>query len=219
MAHPKNPNTLLTQIQQTRAASAALGMAAVELPAGPLAMEEGEWAYFPMGALICLGPPHAAQALAVLGSRACVFPMPPEAGVWQAHVMVPGWVCRVDWRPVREDPQRYAAWLWATTEATQALMGQMGQWAFCLQHHTPAQALASWLLHCAEQSASSDFQLHLSAMPQPMRHALQRWQADAIGPLRESGFEVVDGVVQALDPLRLRSLACTCHQRMPGHQA
>lgn len=217
LAHTKIHNALLSMIQSTDTSQAALEMVCVELPAGPFALstmsEEGV-AYFPMGAIISLGAPHSSQVPAVVGCHACLLPMPIEAGVLQADVMVPGHALRVDWRPVREDPQRYGAWLWATTSATQALIRQMALWALCAGQHTPTQVVASWLLTCGMQSSQTDLRLNWMALPPAVRLAIQGMQASPTDmPLLQS-VEVIDGVLQASDWLQLRTLACSCHQHM-----
>ncbi len=207
MDHPEIHNALLARLQKNSPEITTLDAVCIDLPAGPLALEvmrqEGV-AYFPMGALISLGASPLTHVPAVLGLQSCLLPMPQEAGVLQAHVMVPGQACRVAWTPVQENPQRYADGLWATTLATQALLRQIAQWAFCVQHHTPVQVAASWFLNCCAQASQADWPLNWTALPQPIQQVLPQL----------TGIEVSHGVLQAFDLPRLRALACDCHRHI-----
>ena len=121
-----------------------------EFAIGPPAAGAGRMGVFPGGCPDQLGahPCHAMPgAVALVGQRGCVvWPSAPSAAV-QVHVVSPGHAYRLDWAAVRQDPSRFAPWLWHTTAAAQSLIAQMAQWSFCAQHHSPLQRLASWLLH------------------------------------------------------------------------
>lgn len=196
----------------------ALQMTQVQLPPGPLAVGPcgaDAWAYFPVDALITIGPEGSAQAaVALVGRRGCViWPQVGQAAL-HAQVMVPGLAYRVNWAVVRDDPTRYAKWLWHATAATQGLVKQMAQWAFCVQHHAPTQRLASWLLHCMAQSSVGQLQLSLHALPTSMCPCLGGAQVSACSAQQLPGVEVREGTLSAVVPQRLLAQACTCHQKL-----
>lgn len=187
----------------------------VDLSTGPLASDSDasdRFVYFPVDALMTLGSENSADAiLAVVGWHGCVAPGQVGRGAIQSHVMVPGRAYRVDWTPVAADPIRYASWLWHTTAATQSLIGQMAQWAFCLHHHTAEQHLASWLLHCVAQYPHANLDLNFHALPMSVRHLLEPSDAQ-----NASGFDVHKGHLHITSPQRLAEQACSCHQKMAG---
>jgi hypothetical protein len=171
--------------------------------------------YFPVDALMTLGSGRSADAaLAVVGLHGCVAPGPAGGSSTHAHVVVPGQAYRIDWAPVADDPERYAAWLWHTAAATQRLIRQMVQWSFCAQHHTGRQHLASWLLHCMAQYPRAHLNFHLHALPMSIRHLLA-----LSGAHNASGFDVHEGHVHVTSPRRLAEQACSCYQKMVGADA
>mgnify|MGYP007031426775 CR=1 FL=1 len=186
------------------------------LSTGPLVFDfsgSDRFIYFPVDALMTLGPANSSNAvLAVVGWHGCVASGQTESSAIQSHVMVPGRAYRLDWSVVAQDPARYTAWLWHTTAATQSLIRQMAQWSFCVQHHTPVQRLASWLLHCWAQSPQ--FQLQRHAMPSAMRQCLEALPSEAFHAQSQSNLQAREEFLPAVVPQRLQALACTCHQKI-----
>ena len=200
-----------------------LKMARIELQPGPMTLDPTDaatWAYFPIDALVALGSVHPAQAaVALVGQHGCV--LLPESGEMtiHAHVMSPGRAYRLNWTAVRNEPARYAQWLWHAAAAAHSLIGQMAQWSFCVQHHTPTQRLASWLLHCWSQWPKDKLKFHLDALPHAMRQCVEPALLHAAKLQQPSGFDVHDGVLSAAVPLHLSALACDCHQKITAKTA
>jgi hypothetical protein len=217
LSKEKIENSLLNLMLGDGAFPPALKMTQVQLQPGPMAdlCRAEAWAYFPVDALITVGPEHPAQAaVALVGRHGGVLGPQVGHGAVHAHVMTPGLAYRVDWAVVRDDPTRYAQWLWHAAAATQALLNQMAQWSFCVQHHTPAQRLASWFLHCMAQSPAAPLQLNLQLIPPSIRQGVVGSPVDAFHVQPLSGFEVREGFLSAAAPQRLSALACTCHQKL-----
>jgi hypothetical protein len=173
---------------------------------------EGEWAYFPVDALISWVPTHAMPgAVALVGQRGCVlWPSAPSAAV-QVHVVSPGHAYRLDWAAVRQDPSRVAPWLWHTTAAAQSLIAQMAQWSFCAQHHSPSQHMASWLLHGLGQSSKPELLLGLQSLPRGMQDWLSSSGAVDAQAIKDHGYIVKDGCLRTTNPVKLLDQACSCH--------
>lgn len=187
----------------------------VHLPPGPLSDEDlGAWAYFPVDALIGLmssGAPDACTV--VVGHHGCV--MSSGCGMsMHAHVVSPGWVYKLDWMPVHQDPGRFAPWLWQTAAVTQQLMGQMAQWSFCVHHHSPSQRLASWLLHALTQTSHAELKLSWKGLPLDLQRWLAHDAAAASLAADEGGYTLEADGVRAMRHERLRAQACTCHVHM-----
>jgi hypothetical protein len=211
----KIENSLLNLMLGDDAFQAALKVVRVQLQPGPVPTDPlgvASWAYFPVDALITMGSERSAQAaIALVGRHGGVFGPQDGDSAMYAHVMAPGLAYRVDLAAVHNDPSRYSQWLWHAAAATQELIGQMAQWSFCVQHHAPAQRLASWLLYCLAQSSKDQFHLH--AMPPAMRQCVPLSPLGA-GQAPPHGFEVREGFLTALVPHRLLEQACTCHQKI-----
>ncbi len=188
----------------------------VNLQPGPLLEETGDsgaWAYFPVDALISLVPVHSVGvAVALVGRQACVLLPPAEGATWQAHVVSPGRAYRLDWAVVREDPERFASWLWHAASAAQSLIGQMAQWSFCAQHHSPSQQLASWLLYGLAQSPKTELTLSLAGLPPGIQTWLSTSAEPAVSDSR--GFVVDEGCLRTSRNPQLAAQACSCHARM-----
>lgn len=190
----------------------------VHLQAGPLVREAGDagvWAYFPVDALIGLVPVHSAQAaVALVGRHGCIVLPDAAAASVQAHVVSPGRAYRLDWVVVNEDPDRFAPWLWHAAAAAQSLIGQMAQWSFCAQHHSPSQHLASWLLYGLAQSPKAELTIRLQGLP-PGIWQLLAASVLAVPEAVASPAYVLDGdVLRITDPEQLAAGACSCHARM-----
>ncbi|PUE61670.1 hypothetical protein B9Z45_04660 [Limnohabitans sp. 2KL-17] len=218
MADKTIENSLLALMLADDAVVPALNCEPVDLQTGPLPCDQAdraEWAYFPVDALITLGPePLGQTALAVLGRHGCVLPHQLGGSSIQAHVMASGQAWRMDWAQIRKDPQRYTTWLRHAMAATQGLIGQMAQWSFCVQHHTAEQRLASWLLYCWAQSSRTRLDLHIQSLPLSIRHSLIQMQECATDTSHSWGFEMHEGWLQASVPQGLMARACSCHQQM-----
>ena len=178
------------------------------------------WIFFPVDALITLSPVNSQQvAVAIVGQHGCVLPPQVQGTSMQARVMAAGQAYRMDWNAARDDPKRHAKWLRYSMAATQALIGQIAQWAFCVQHHTSQQRLASWLLHCIAQSSKAELKVDISSLPlaiqrllAPLQHGVS--QHGIYQPSHDLGFQIKDGCLRTTDPSLLIAQACSCCQKM-----
>jgi hypothetical protein len=212
----KIENALLATMLGEGALGDGVQLTRVNLPSGHLQQDHGEWAYFPVDALISWVPTQSTQsAVALVGHRGCVvMPSGPSAPV-QVHVVSPGHAYRLDWAVVRQDPSRFAPWLWHTTAAAQSLIGQMAQWSFCAQHHSPSQRLASWLLHGLAQTPKPELLLSLKSLPRAMQDWLSSSGAVDAQAIKGHGYIVKDGCLRTTNPVQLLDQACSCHASMP----
>jgi hypothetical protein len=214
----KIENSKLALMLADDAVVPALKVARVDLQSGPIPCDQtgqAEWAHFPVDALITLGPePSGKAVMAVLGRHGCVLPNQVDGRAMQAHVMAPGQAYRIDWALVCNDPKRHATWLRHTMAATHGLIGQMAQWAFCVQHHTAEQRLASWLLHCWAQSPRAELQLHIQSLPLSIQQLLTQIQGRTAQASHAWGFEIHEGRLQIGAPQGLMARACPCHQQI-----
>ncbi len=224
LSNKKIENALLATMLGDGASWEGVHISRVNLPSGHLQQEPGEWAYFPVDALISWVPTHAMPgAVALVGQRGCVlWPSAPSAHV-QVHVVSPGHAYRLDWAAVRQDPSRFAPWLWHTTAAAQSLIAQMAQWSFCAQHHSPSQRLASWLLHGLAQSSKAELLLSEQSLPLGMQqwlrtsHAVSGAVSDAVSEAvdaqanHDPGYILKDGCLRTTDTAQLLAQACACH--------
>ncbi len=212
----KIDNSLLALMHRDGACEGRVKPTLVHLPLGPMSVngeDAGAWAYFPMDALIVLAPAHSAPAaVALVGRHGCVM-SPGDELPMQAHVVSPGRAYRLDWTPVRQDPNRFASWLWHASAATQSLIDQMAQWSFCAKHHSPVQRLSSWLLHGLAQTPHAELTLSLMGLPLDMRQWLA--QAAPAAAADAQGYVVGADGVHAQSSERLMAQACTCHASMP----
>jgi hypothetical protein len=211
----KIENALLATMLGEGALGDGVQLTRVNLPSGHLQQDHGEWAYFPVDALISWVPTQSTQsAVALVGHRGCVvMPSGPSAPV-QVHVVSPGHAYRLDWAVVRQDPSRFAPWLWHTTAAAQSLIGQMAQWSFCAQHHSPSQRLASWLLHGLAQTPKPELLLSLKSLPRAMQDWLSSSGAVDAQAIKGHGYIVKDGCLRTTNPVQLLDQACPCHASM-----
>lgn len=211
-------NTLLALMHRDGAGAGRLKPSLVNLPLGPICTdheEGGTWMYFPVDALIGLAPADSSQAaVALVGRQGCVMSPGGELPM-HAHVVSPGQAYRLDWGPVRQDPNRFAPWLWHASAATQSLIGQMAQWSFCAKHHSPDQRLASWLLHGLAQTPHAELTLSLMGLPLDMQQWLSRAEPAAVEKSDAQGYVVGPDGVLAQSSERLMAQACACHAGMP----
>ena len=212
MSLEKIENALLATMLGEGALGDGVQLTRVNLPSGHLQLDHGEWAYFPVDALISWVPTQSTQsAVALVGHRSCVLLPSAQCAPVQVHVVSPGHAYRLDWTLVRQDPSRFAPWLWHTTAAAQSLIGQMAQWSFCAQHHSPSQRLASWLLHGLGQSSKPELLLGLQSLPRGMQDWLSSSGAVDAQAIKDHGYIVKDGCLRTTNPVQLLNQACSCH--------
>jgi hypothetical protein len=214
----KIENSLLNLMLSDEAVPSDWKMTPVRLKPGPMTSKTHDmqaWAYFPVDALITMGPERSAQpAMALVGQHGCVLWPQTDDQAMRAHVVAPGLAYCVDWRVVRDDPTRYAQCLWHAAAAAHALANQLAQWSFCVQHHTPAQGLASWFLHGMAQSPVASLQLHWPAISPSMRQCVERIQDAGTHAQPWPDFQVRGDFLSVAAPHHLSALACTCHQKL-----
>lgn len=189
-----------------------------------------DWAYFPDNSLVSLSAVRPALdrvTMAVVGHRGFWFSNMFAGTPLQAQVLQAGDLYRLDWRRLQNDPQRFAPWLVSTAEASQRLIRQMSQMAFCASHHTPVERLASWMLVCLQEMGPTSRPLCLDDLPDDLRAHEEAFQA-AGGALATMGAGADrvglslldnDGMppkAWSLDPASLKPLACACHHRIHG---
>ena len=215
MSLEKIENALLATMLGEGALGDGVQLTRVNLPSGHLQLDHGEWAYFPVDALISWVPTQSTQsAVALVGHRSCVLLPSAQCAPVQVHVVSPGYAYRLDWAVVHQDPSRFAPWLWHTTAAAQSLIAQMAQWSFCAQHHSPSQHLASWLLHGLAQSSKPELLLGLQSLPRGMQDWLNASVAEEAQAVKDPGYIVKDGRLRTTNPVQLLGHACSCHASM-----
>jgi hypothetical protein len=193
----------------------------VDLPFGPWTLEPSNpFVYFPIDALLTFSHARAVHDavdvvdVAVVGQHACVGPSELWGMSMHAVVIVPGQAYRIDWTQVKQDPQRYADWLWHTTVVTHGLIEQMAQTAFCVRHHTPVQRLASWLLMASGQFVGASLRLPLEALPASISQRSES-RAQTLDTLQALQAIALEGdSLHVLDAQRLAAAACRCHTRV-----
>jgi hypothetical protein len=221
-------NSLLALILAEDALWPALKLPRVKLQLGPMPSDpEGlaTWCFFPVDALITLSSVNPQQSVPTfVGQHGCVLPPQVQVSAMQTRVMVSGQAYRMNWNELRADSKRHAMWLRYTLAATQGLIGQMAQWAFCVQHHTLEQRLASWLLHCIAQSSNAELNVEISNLPLAIRQLLVPLQPGMSQPgifrhAHDWGVEIQEGCLRTTAPNLLRARACSCHQEMAKPKA
>jgi hypothetical protein len=226
-------NSLLALILAEDALWPALKLPRVQLQLGPMPIDPkglATWCFFPVDALITLSSVNPQQSVPTfLGQHGCVLPPQVQGSAMQTRVMVSGQAYRMNWEEVRADSKRHAMWLRYTLAATQGLIGQMAQWAFCVQHHTAEQRLASWLLHCIAQSSNAELNVEISSLPLAIRQLLVPLQPGMSQPgmsqpgifrhAHDWGVEIQEGCLRTTAPNLLRARACSCHQEMAKPKA
>ncbi len=220
MIHPNPQNALLSLMLKDQPGGLPVTLERIELKLGPWPHELGApdtHVYFPEDALITLGAGSATERgadSAVIGRQGCWAPSMLKGPSMQAQVMLAGHAYRLDWTPVNNDPVRYARWLWCTTAATQSLIRQMAQMAFCNQHHNPEQRMASWLLICLSQYPQFTLHLSLEALPPSLKQPASRFHAILHKLETYLGVHRLGDVLRTVDPEQLAGLACSCHQEV-----
>lgn len=187
----------------------------IQVPAGPWPIEldrHHDWAYFPDDSLVSVSPSRLAwgdAVIAVVGHHGFWLPGMLTGRPLHAQVLRAGHVHRVDWSIVQRDPQRYAPWLIRAAQASQRMMGQMAQLAFCAKHHTPTQRMASWLLVCRHESVNTSLPASLGGIQSSLREQDQ-WLVAALSQCHGKG--AVPASLVSLDQEALAVVACTCHR-------
>lgn len=92
----------------------------------------------------------------------------------------------------------------------QGLLGQMARWAWCVQHHAPAQRLAGCLLWMHEACADASG-WPLSAMPGVRQLLPAQWDRAVRALLHSQAVRVNGDMLQVQDQAALQRQACTCH--------
>lgn len=211
-------NSLLTVLLRDAPEWQDAPVEVVDLPFGPWTLEPSNpFVYFPIDALLTLSHAsavHDAVDVAVVGQHACVGPSELWGTTMHAVVIVPGQAYRIDWTQVKQEPQRYADWLWHTTVVTHGLIEQMAQTAFCVRHHTPVQRLASWLLMASGQFVGASLRLPLEALPASISQRSES-RNQTLRTLQALQAMALEGdSLQVLDAQRLAAAACRCHTRV-----
>lgn len=217
--HDKPQPPLLAQLQQAPLA-ALMRFERLSILPGPWPIEttdEDDWVYFPEDALIGLAAPAAqgsAALVAVVGCQSCWMPSYWKSKPLQVHVWVGGTVQRTSWSDMQNNPQRHAPWLWHAAVASQRLIHQMAQMAFCEQHHTLVQSLATWLLVCLHQAARPELEVRWPDLMRwrdvPQAQLLQALTTlQSCGALQWTGSD--QGVVRVRSVPELTRMACACH--------
>ena len=204
-----------------------------------IAVKPGPWpeqlaeltdcAFFPDDCLISLTPDLGASPQVsgvVLGHRSLWFSNGSNPSLLQARVIVGGYVYRVNWSLLRHDTQRYAPWFFLGAAASQCLISQMAQMAFCARHHALVPRLASWLLACMHQSIQPSMPISLNDIPEAFRvnndgfeeawaelQARQAIRSDTV-LLPVSGKTNAPDMAWTMEPVPLTRLACTCHHHI-----
>lgn len=192
-------------------------------------MQHSDWVYFPDDSLVSLSPGRQAMSdatIAVVGRHGCWLPGTLDGAQLQAQVLHGGQVYRLDWGIVQDDPRRFAPWLMRTANASQRLIRQMTQMAFCAHQHTVTQRMASWLLVCLHQSNQASLCIRLIDVPHSVRSSPDAFQAalsalEARAGIRcdpeipsSPGQEQMPARLWTLDPQQLSGLACSCHRHI-----
>ena len=190
-------------------------------------LQQSDSAYFPDDSLVSLSLGRQAMSdatIAVVGRHGCW--LPGTVAEPQLQALHGGQMYRLDWRIVQDDPRRFAPWLMHTANASQRLIRQMTQMAFCAQQHTVAQRMASWLLVCLHQSIQASLCIRLVDVPHSVRSSPDAFQ-DALNALQERagircdpetpsslGQEQIPARLWTQDLQQLSVLACNCHRHI-----
>lgn len=216
---PPSPNHLLNHLLHTTP-EAAEHLEQVFMVPGPwpnLSSSDVEGhVYFPETGLVGLfgsGTPLPGLGMALLGCQSCWW----SGGrhLVQMQVLQAGHVRRIPWSLLQAQPQRYAPWLLQTAAASQQLVQDMAQRAFCALHHNSLQRLASGLLVVLNQNPHSDGQMSLADLAYWLSCPLSELQV-AAQTLQAHGavqlaVDAGTGVkLHSLQPQPLARLACSC---------
>ena len=186
--------------------------------------DEGHLNFLESGLIGLFWPaqPLSAVGMALLGCNACWSSGGRGISPFQTRVLQSGHAQRIRWSVLQAQPQRYATWLMQTAEASQQLMKQISQMAFCAANHNTLQRMSSMLftmqqhLHCQESICVTDLAHWLSYSEDQVRAAAQTLQEH--GALILELDESVGPKLHSLQPQLLASLACSCHLHLVQQQ-
>jgi hypothetical protein len=214
-------NHLLSRLLQTTP-EAAEHLERVVVTPGPWPTwgevdDEGHVNFLEAGLIGLFWPaqPLPAVGMALLGCNACWSSGGRDISPVQTRVLQAGHVQRIRWSVLQAQPQRYAPWLLQTAEASQQLMHQIAQMAFCAANHNFLQRTSSMLLmmkhnlHDPEEISVTDLAHGLTCSEAQVRDAVQTLQARGALMLQLDG--PVGPKLHSLQPRLLASLACSCH--------
>lgn len=232
MTIEKTKNTLLQKLLQD-VPDIATNFERVHLMTGPWPTnlrQQNDWAYFPDDSLIGLSAdtqPRGHGGMVIAGRHGFWLSGPMTGLTLRARVLHEGHIYRLNWRMVQDDPHRFAPCLISAALATQRLIRQMAQMAFCVQHHTPVQRMASCLLVCLQQSSDASLSVRqddvldmLRVPADVLQEALSVLQThsgircDPGVPTTKPGPVAVPARLWTQDPQHLALLACDCHRHM-----
>ncbi len=217
---PPSPNHLLSHLLPTTP-EAAEHLERVILSPGSWpkhGLQGGEChVYFPEAGLVGVCGSDAlvsGTGMALLGCQTCWWSE--GVGPLQMQVLQAGHALRIRWDVLQAQPQRYAPWMMQAAAASQHLVQQMAQMAYCAQNHTQLQRLASGLLTLQNQNPSSDGPVsvaelaHWFSCPEvEALAAIRSLQSHEALKMAEHPAQSVQ--LQTLQPQRLVTLACSCH--------
>lgn len=215
-------NTLLQRLQRNLPPSVP-PFKRVRLVVGPWLAESGQ-VYFPEEGLIGLSSPSTQAMPAVVGPHGCWLHLDQDSQ-WpqlQAQVLLPGHALCVPWSVLAAAPEQAQACLWQAASASQQLMQQMAQWAYCTQHHATTQRLASWLLACLDHTGDAACRMDAAAVLQGLGVSAAEGQASLLALQAQAALVLEDNPagapgarsVRCLEPHKLAALACACHQQV-----
>lgn len=229
LTHPISPNPL---VQSLLLAVPGLlpDLEPVRLERGPWTEKpsrDGQFLYFPENALLGVsaqpkshGSPQG-MPLSWLGCRSAWSPEQALASGLQAEVLVAGGAFRLPESALHAANKPSAPWRLQLAASAQQLINQMAQVAFCAQHHTAEQRLASWLLMAWYNSPGHALQMPVASLqggfgfaPETWMRAWQTLHSQGAVALAEQG-SLAEITSHLLAPLT--RVACTCYQKLPPH--
>lgn len=223
MTIEKTNNTLLQKMPLDVPENAAC-LDRIWVKPGPwpadLALGDG-YAYFPDDSLISLAAASGEAKdvhVAVVGRLGFWKPRTSGVANLQTRVLREGNVHRLDCAVLVNEPHRYAPWFVSMASASQRLIGQMAQMAFCAHHHDTTQRLASWLLICLHQSPFETVRIRLADIPVSLQQSRPLLE-EALRALEahtglQRGQDLVGVQVWMREAEQLNGLSCGCHRRI-----
>lgn len=217
-----SPNHLLSRLLRT-SPEAAGHLERVNLSTGlwPTldTADDGDHLYFPETGLMGLfwtGKPSTSVGMALLGRHACWWPGHWRSSPLQTQVLQAGQAQRIRWSLLQAQPQRYAPWLLQAAAASQQLIQQMAQQAFCAHNHNRLQRLASGLLVVLHQNPHSTHPLTVAELAHWLACAEAEVLAAAQSLQAHGALQLTVGAgtgaqLHSLQSQPLTRLACSCH--------
>lgn len=226
---PPSTNHLLSRLL-LNTPEAAEHLERVTLLPGPLPTRDGVndegHVYFLESGLMGLCWPAQAltgAGMALLGCQSCWCSEGWSGSPLQTRVLQAGHAQRIHATVLQAQPQRYATWLLQTVEASQQLIHQIAQMAFCAVNHNTLQRMASCLLVVMNlnlpregQISVAEMALWLACPEDQVQSAAQTLQAQGAVMLAWDG--PADVKLHSLQPQLLGSLACLCHLQVVPRQ-